>query len=267
MESVAVSSSTFGDILDQLSLSTLRYHWQSVLTSAVAFAIIYEISRIFSPVLFPKTFQFFKGYNAPNWHVHVVSTVHCIVVVLGSFFIFADNSLNQDRVFGYVRWAADIYSISCGYFLWDTIIAIYFYKYQGISMVFHGVASFSVFIFSFRPFVNYYGAIFLMYELSTIFLNFHWFMDKLNWTGSKIQLVNGVILLLTFFFARIVFGTYMSYKMWSDVYAVKDDVPLRYWIVYGVANFVTTCLNVWWFSQMIAMLRKRFPAKEVAKHK
>ncbi|CAO0797350.1 unnamed protein product [Mucor circinelloides] len=178
MESVAVSSSTFGDILDQLSLSTLRYHWQSVLTSAVVFAIIYEISRIFSPVLFPKTFQFFKGYNGPNWHVHVVSTVHCLVVVLGSFFIFGDNSLSQDRVFGYVRWAADIYSISCGYFLWDTIIAIYFYKYQGISMVFHGVASFSVFIFSFRPFVNYYGAIFLMYELSTIFLNFHWFMVR-----------------------------------------------------------------------------------------
>lgn len=37
----------------------------------------------------------------------------------------------------------------------------------------------------------------------------------MNWTGSKIQLVNGVILLLTFFGARIVFGTYMSYRMWS----------------------------------------------------
>jgi hypothetical protein len=37
----------------------------------------------------------------------------------------------------------------------------------------------------------------------------------LGWTGSKIQLVNGVVLLLTFFGARIVFGTYMSYRMWS----------------------------------------------------
>ncbi|GAA5797063.1 hypothetical protein HPULCUR_002441 [Helicostylum pulchrum] len=231
---------TFGSILDQLSLSTLRYHWQTVLTSTVIFAIIYEMSRIFSPVLFPKTFQFFKGYNGPNWHVHVVSTIHCLVVVTGSFFIFADNTLDQDRVNGYVRWAADIYSISCGYFLWDTIIAIYFYKYQGISMVLHGLVSFSVFIFSF---------------------------DKLGWTGSKIQLINGVILLLTFFFARIVFGTFMSYRMWTDIYAVKDDVPWRYWIVYGGGNFITTCLNIWWFSQMITMLRKRFPTKEVAKHK
>ncbi|RCI00242.1 hypothetical protein CU098_011507 [Rhizopus stolonifer] len=201
----------FGYVLDQLSLSTLRYHWQTVLTSAFMFAIVYEISRIFSPILFPKTFQ---------------------------------------------------------YFLWDTIIAIYFYKYQGISMVIHGIASFSVFIFSFRPFINYYGAVFLMYEVSTIFLNFHWFMDKLGWTGSKIQLMNGIVLLSTFFGARVVFGPYMSYKLWNDIYTVKDDVPLRYWIVYGTANFATTCLNFWWFSQMIAMLRKRFPAKEqVAKHK
>ncbi|CEG83404.1 Putative Striatin-domain-containing protein (Fragment) [Rhizopus microsporus] len=132
-------------------------------------------------------------------------------------------------------------------------------KNQGISMVLHGIASFSVFIFSFRPFVNYYGAIFLMYELSTIFLNFHWFMDKIGWSGSRIQLINGVVLLLTFFGARVVFGTVMSVKMWIDIYAVKDHVPLRYWIVYGSANFATSCLNFWWFSRMIKMLRKRFP--------
>lgn len=54
---------TFGEILDALSLSTLRYHWQTVLTSTVMFAIVYEISRIFSPVLFPKTFSFFKGVS------------------------------------------------------------------------------------------------------------------------------------------------------------------------------------------------------------
>ena len=96
-------------------------------------------------------------YNGPNWHVHVVSTIHCLVVVTGSFFIFADDTLHQDRVFGYVRWAADIYSISCGYFLWDTIIAIYFYKYQGISMVIHGMVSFSVFIFSFVSDLSLYN--------------------------------------------------------------------------------------------------------------
>lgn len=54
-------NASFYQLLDQLSLSTLKYHWQSVLISAMFFTIVYEISRILSPVLFPKTFQFFKG--------------------------------------------------------------------------------------------------------------------------------------------------------------------------------------------------------------
>ena len=74
----------------------------------------------------------------------------------------------------------------------------------------------------------------------------------------------------------------------DDIYAVKEQVPWRCkiiiltkwgidlftllsilldWIVYGGGNFITTCLNVWWFSQMISMLRKRFTTKETAKHK
>lgn len=49
----------------------------------------------------------------------------------------------------YVLMTASIRLYTNSYFLWDTIIAIYFYKYQGISMVLHGIVSFSVFIFSF----------------------------------------------------------------------------------------------------------------------
>ncbi|KAI8086625.1 TLC domain-containing protein [Halteromyces radiatus] len=252
-------------ILDALGFSTLKYHWQVVLLSAVICCIIFETSRVISPLLFPKTFQFFKGYNAPNWHVHVVSTIHCITVVIGSFFIMGDKTLNNDRVFGYTYWAANIYSISCGYFLWDTFVAIHYIKHQGISMVCHGIASFAVFIFGYKPFVNYYGAIFLMYELSTIFLNFNWFMDKIGWTGTKAQLINGIFLILSFFGARIVFGIYMTIQMWTDIYAVKELVPLRYIVVYGSANFATVCLNLYWFRLMINMLRKRFPGNKTDK--
>ena len=52
--------------------------------------------------------------------------------------------------------------------------------------------------------MNYYGCVFLLYELSTPFLNIHWFCDKLNLTGSKIQLYNGFLLLGTFFLCRLV---------------------------------------------------------------
>ncbi|KAI9275343.1 hypothetical protein BY458DRAFT_434500 [Sporodiniella umbellata] len=54
----------------------------------------------------------------------------------------------------------------------------------------------------------------MFYELSTVFLNIHWFMDKLGYTGSKLQMVNGAMLLLSFFGVRIVFGVTMSIRLW-----------------------------------------------------
>lgn len=69
-----------------------------------------------------------------------------------------------------------------------------------------------------RPFVNYYAPTFILYELSSPFLNIHWFCDKLNMTGSKIQLYNGFILLGTFFTARLCWGTYQSFRVFADIY-------------------------------------------------
>jgi hypothetical protein len=70
-----------------------------------------------------------------------------------------------------------------------------------------------------RPFCNYYGPTFILYELSSPFLNIHWFCDKLNLTGSKIQWYNGIILLATFFSCRLVWGTYQSVPVYQDVWA------------------------------------------------
>jgi hypothetical protein len=44
------------------------------------------------------------------------------------------------------------------------------------------------------PFVAYHSARFLLWELSTPFLNIHWMLDKTGQTGSPLQLVNDLIM-------------------------------------------------------------------------
>ena len=70
-----------------------------------------------------------------------------------------------------------------------------------------------------RPFIHFYGPTFILYELSSPFLNIHWFLDKLHMTGTRIQWYNGLLLLSSFFLSRLVWGTYQSVRVYQDVWA------------------------------------------------
>lgn len=149
-----------------------------------------------------------------------------------------------------------------------------------------------------RPFVNYYAPIFILWELSTPFLNVHWFCDKLGLTGTKLQLYNGFALLFTFFSARLVYGTYQSYQVFTDIHAALGSHPtlpdlaaaaangtepltdvLRFatatttvpaWlgVAYLASNCVLNFLNFYWFFKMVSAVRRRFtPAADAAPEK
>jgi hypothetical protein len=142
-----------------------------------------------------------------------------------------------------------------------------------------------------RPFANYYGLNFILYEISTPFLNIQWFFDKLSMTGSRIQLYNGIALLTSFLVGRVLWGNYQSLRIYSDVWtalktqyfdsedfgdssafayqksaskltvgdgAGKPTLPIWLVFVYLGSNTILSFLNVYWFAKMIQALRKRF---------
>ena len=114
-------------------------------------------------------------------------------------------------------------------------------------------------------------------------------------TGSKVQLYNGILLLLTFFSCRLMWGTYQSVRVFYDVYramtageltlhdpelgklsngtVVPDNliptseimefagdrtVPLWLAGCYLASNITLNGLNWFWFGKMIETIRKRF---------
>lgn len=141
-----------------------------------------------------------------------------------------------------------------------------------------------------RPFANFYGVNFVLYELSTPFLNIHWVLDKLDMTGTPTQLYNGICLLLSFFGCRLVWGTFQTIKLSKDIIsawgenaagscyrpvmiladgvlkAPEADRPLQctyefprtLLAVYLVSNTVLSGLNFYWFGLMLKALRARF---------
>lgn len=118
----------------------------------------------------------------------------------------------------------------------------------------------------------------MLYELSTPFLNMHWFFDKLGMTGTKAQLYNGLTLLVVFFCCRLVWGAYSSLNIYRDVWnALQFDahekpstkiammrfggerrLPMWLVVLYMGGHVTLQALNVFWFRKMIAAVKKRF---------
>ena len=131
-----------------------------------------------------------------------------------------------------------------------------------------------------RPFANFYGVAFVLYAISTPFLNLHWYFDKCNMTGGKAQLINGIALLTTFSGSRLIWGTYQSVQVYQDlahVLRTRESVPqnwydgskvmgysdepvLPLWLAYSylISNTLLTVLNFYWFWRMIDTVMNRF---------
>ncbi|CAG8517460.1 8593_t:CDS:2 [Paraglomus occultum] len=220
-----------------VGLQKLAYHWQALLFATLACNFTVGFSRIISPILFPKSYKQLSDRKRLSWDIHVVSLVHSVAITALSIPLLFDETLQKDKVFGYDEYAGNVYAIACGYFLWDSLVSLYYVRDFGVGFVVHGSVCFGVYLFAYRPFLNYYGAAFLMFELSTPFLNLHWFMDKVGATGSWLQIIN------------------------VSVLPVLDRVPLFLQVIYGGANVVLNTLNVLWFFKMLNAVSRRIPKK------
>ncbi|EPQ57986.1 DUF887-domain-containing protein [Gloeophyllum trabeum ATCC 11539] len=203
-----------------------------------------------------------KRKELHNWSTHVTSLTHSLLILPLAFSRLHLPALAADPAFGWAHGVGPVLAVACGYFLWDALDSILYF--QDVGFVVHGLACLAIYAMAFKPFLAYYGPRFLLWELSTPFLNIHYFLDKLSLTGSRWQLLNGASLLGAFFGARIVYGGVMSVEFFRTLRAVADALPTSFLVVYGVGNVVLNLLNWVWFFKMISALRRRFQNPERA---
>ncbi|RDA82692.1 hypothetical protein CP532_3738 [Ophiocordyceps camponoti-leonardi (nom. inval.)] len=267
-----------------LNLPSLPLHIHEVLAAAFFYSFIfYPISPFLSRLLAPRHYMMLPRKKRLSWDAHVVSMIQSTLInVLAAWVMYADDERRlmgwEERVWGYTGAAGMIQALAAGYFVWDLIVTSRNIDVFGLGTLAHALAALVVYFLGFRPFVNYYGCVFILWELSTPFLNIHWFMDKTNMTGSRAQLYNGYILLFTFFSCRLVYGTYQSILAFRDIWAAVDITPnatsrdtavmmfatdrsaIPYWLaaIYLASNLTLNGLNFYWFVMMIKAVRKRF---------
>ncbi|OLN92904.1 putative TLC domain-containing protein C17A2.02c [Colletotrichum chlorophyti] len=289
-------------LADYFCLPTLPIHIHEVLAASLFYSVIYyPISPLLSRLIVGRKYVDLPRRRRVNWDAHVVSLVQSTLInALAIWIMVVDTERNemdwQARMWGYTGAAGMIQALATGYFLWDLVVTSCNMDVFGIGTLAHAISALFVYSLGFRPFLNYYGCIFILWELSTPFLNIHWFFDKLGMTGSRAQLYNGLVLLFTFFSCRLIYGTYQSVRVFTDIYAAIDahpvlpkdispetgallspsgvmrfatadsTVPTWLAVTYLMSNLTLNFLNFYWFIMMIRAVRKRFqPAKTTEK--
>ncbi|KAK1827191.1 TLC domain-containing protein [Podospora conica] len=283
---------------DRFGFYALPLHIHEVLAAALFYTFIHlVVSPIVSTWWFPSYYPRHSRSKKVNWDAHVVSIVQSTFINLLALYVMWNDDERremdwQQRIWGYDGACSLVQSMAAGYFLWDFVTTLCFLDVFGLGLLAHASSALTVYIFGFRPFLHYYSPVFILYELSTPFLNMHWFFDKVGMTGTRAQLYNGLVLLFTFASCRLVWGTYQSATVYGDMWRALHATPdagyiaaaknatalaaldpsvnnmafvteattLPAWLAgtYLLANVTLNSLNWFWFVKMIAAVRKRF---------
>ncbi|KAG0152361.1 hypothetical protein CROQUDRAFT_649752 [Cronartium quercuum f. sp. fusiforme G11] len=250
---------------DLLHLPKLPDHLLIIISSTfICFIIQFTSHLSISPKLFPQHYNKLSKFTKFNWDTHLVAWVHSFYATFIAIYVLLNEDqfsmIHDDKIFGYDHLAMNFLSISAGYFLWDIIVSsVLVLKGYGIGFFLHAFSCFIAYLYTIKPFVGYYGFVFLLWEASTIFLNPHWFFDKIGMTGSKAQMYNGVALLITFFLSRLVLGNWASYQIFlhGTNPAIRERVGPKTMNTILCLDVLLSVLNIYWFYQMIASIKKR----------
>ncbi|KAJ1733073.1 hypothetical protein LPJ61_001742 [Coemansia biformis] len=191
-----------------------------------------------------------------KWCVRVTSTSHAAYIVTRSLVIIANTKLRSNPLHGSDLDAESAYAIAAGYFLWDMVNTYANIDINGWGFMCHAVMSFSVYVLSYRPLLQYYGACFMMFEVSTIFLNVHLAFEDLGLKDYILYYINGMALVSSFFFVRVVYGTILSINVWRELAnsAIPISPPVAF--VIRFANLVLMGLSYYWFGVVITAAKR-----------
>ncbi|CDK28267.1 unnamed protein product [Kuraishia capsulata CBS 1993] len=243
----------------------LQNHIHELVSTVILYQIVFVLARLYLRFLNPSLNKTISPKTRVDFSIRIVSMFQSIVILLAIMPLFCNEHLAQHRVFAVSPYAGMVSAAAAGYFVWDSLISLAYVRLFGIGYLIHGVVSSAMFLIGASGYIHFYAPHFLLFELSTPFLNVRWFALKFpDRFGPRIALVNNAILILIFFFVRIAWGWYYAARLGMDFYSVRNDPRSNtlFSLTIFSGNVVLDVLNVYWFSKMLTVaittLKKMF---------
>lgn len=240
-------------------------HWHEIVLSTVFYFVLQAVSPFIGKALFKKSYTGLNAKTKLNFDIHVVSMFQCIVSILILLPTWNHPHIKNratdphSSIFGYNPYSGFVSSVTIGYFVWDMYVCLRYLSFFGVGFLVHAFAALFVFSCSLLPYALPWVPAFLLFELSTPFVNINWFASRLppGTISDTVVAINGILLIVVFFSVRIVWGFYAITLAALDMYAVRDQAPLFFPLSIVLLNVALDILNVYWFTKMLAIAKKK----------
>lgn len=189
----------------------------------------------------------------------ITGTIHNIIQIRHAYLVLMDAAIRSDRLHATSDTSMLMMHISAGFFLQDLINCIFRFSTEGPLYLLHAACCSSMFLYcGTSGHGHYYGAAFLMWECSTLFVHLRWLLFKVGLSGGSLYVANSTCMVVTFFCCRICWGYAITVRQFVDSHRAfiashNGDAPIpRTALVFFVCvTLAMNSLNTWWFSLML----------------
>jgi hypothetical protein len=207
--------------------------------------------------------------------IRIIGLLHLAIQLPLAVAVLRDPQMQHDRLYSTSARSGVMLCISAGYFLHDLFNCVTKFSEWGVPYLLHALVCCSLYSYgAITGCLHYYGAMFLLWEASTPCVYVRWALHKLGKSDSTAYIVNGIVMLVTFFLARNVFGIAMSvdfFRVSSEELAHPRPNGISPGLIwsYRIANVLLNGLNAFWVYKMGSgaaklLLKSKQPAKPKA---
>lgn len=205
-----------------------------------------------------------------DFDIHIVSMVQACVSLYILWPVLTLPLTSYNIATYQNDYCSMVTSLSAGYFIWDLIVCLRYFKVYGFQYLIHAIFALAASLVPLLPVCQVWVPKFLLYEASTPFVNVNWFImqmlapsKKSNLKPAKVptwlNLINGVLLMIIFFSVRILWGNLAQFVYFYQMYKYRSDMTtlkVQLAVILAIITLILNSLNVFWFSKMVKIAKK-----------
>ncbi|XP_053394205.1 TLC domain-containing protein 4-B-like [Mercenaria mercenaria] len=224
----------------------------------ISFVVNVLLFRFVSPFVsrrITKTYRDLPTYEQQEWNDRFMSNVNAVISIALSGYCLLFEPRAREEVWYDSPAARTACAIIVGYMFADILcMSIWCKMKRGemLGFLFHHAATvYAYYFISAYGVLCYFGMLRLIAEVSTVPVNQRWYFDMTGYPRARVIVVlNGFLMLITFFVFRIVAMPLYWYQIWlvTGTEAVMKLGHIQ--LIMYIPCFVLDVLNITWFYKM-----------------